>query len=102
MTDDRLESLITRDPEAMEHDLEDAEYAGAAPGGETALDGLDVNLGGAPGLNATGLATADPARSGHLNPGYTPPGQMVPAHPSEGRGDLEPGSPLEDQLERGE
>lgn len=97
MTDDRLNRLITRDPEEMEHTLEDADYAGADPSPGTELDGIDANLGGAPGLNATGLA--DPARSADLNPGYTPPGQTVPPHVSQGRADLEPGSPLDDDLE---
>lgn len=90
--------LITRDPQAMEHALEDAEYAGSDP-----VEGLDsglieVRVGNA-GAGLMGAVPLNPAAS-NLNPGYTPPSQKVPPHPHEGAADLPKGSPAEAELDR--
>lgn len=103
MTDDRNASkdakLITRDPQAMEHALEDAEYAGADP-----VEGLDsglieVRVGNA-GAGPMGAVPLDPPAASNLNPGYTPPSQQVPPHPREGAADLPEGAPAEAELDR--
>ena len=98
-TDDPNARLITRDPQAMEHTLEDAEYAGADP-----TDGLDsglieVRVGNA-GAGLMGAVPLDPAAASNLNPGYTPPSQQVSPHPKEGAADLPEGAPVEAELDR--
>ena len=94
---DPIDKLVTRDPQSMEHTLEDAEYAGS-----DTLDGLDsglieVRAGNASGMQAVPL---DPAASTDLNPNYTPPGHQVAPHPHEGAADLPEGVPAEAELER--
>ncbi len=97
-TDDLNARLITRDPQAMEHALEDAEYAGADP-----VDGLDSGLTGLGvgnvGAGLLGAVPLDPAAS-NLNPGYTPPSQQVSPHPREGAADLPEGAPADAELDR--
>ena len=102
MTDDPNAHLITRDPEQMEHQLKEADYAGADPSGlsDDALRGLDsglleVRVGNTGGLGAVPLEPL----AVNPNPGYTPPGQMSAPHPKEGVADLPAGSPGEGQLE---
>lgn len=94
---DSTDKLVTRDPKAMEHELEVAEYAGS-----DTIDALDsglieVRAGNASGMQAVPL---DPAATGNLNPGYTPPSQKVTPHVHEGAGDLPEGAPAEAELER--
>ncbi len=99
MSDDPNAKLITRDPQAMEHTLEDAEYAGSDP-----TEGLDSGLTevrvGNVGAGLMGTVPEGPAAASNLNPGYTPPGQQVPPHPREGAADLPEGAPAEAELDR--
>ncbi|WP_424949657.1 hypothetical protein [Deinococcus sp.] len=94
MNDDPNARLVTRDPEAMEHDLKDAEYAGT-----DAVDGLDsglieVRAGNVGGLSVVSLNPAETS-----NPNYTPPSQQVTPHPREGAADLPEGAPAEAELD---
>jgi hypothetical protein len=94
---DPVDKLVTRDPQAMEHTLEEAEYAGS-----DTVEGLDsglieVRAGNASGMQAVPL---DPLARSNVNPGYTPPGQQVTPHSHEGAGDLPEGAPAEAELER--
>lgn len=100
MTDDPNARLITRDPEVMEHALEDAEYAGAdlAQGLDSGL--VEVRVGNA-GAGPMGTVPLDPAADSNLNPGYTPPSQQVSPHPREGAADLPEGAPAEAELDQG-
>lgn len=91
------DDLITRDPEAMEHTLEDADYAGS-----DTIEGLDsglleVRAGNVGGLTAIPL---DPLVSNNPNPGYTPPSHQVSPHPREGAADLPEGAPAEAELDQ--
>ena len=99
MTDDPNAKLTTRDPEAMQHALEDAEYAGA-----DSADGLDsglteVRVGNA-GAGLVGDVPLDPVATSNLNPGYTPPSQQVSPHPREDAADLPEGAPADAELDR--
>ena len=100
MTDDSNAHLITRDPDQMEHQLKEADYAGSDQQDEllTDLDSgvLEVRVGNVGGM--TGVPR-DPLRDANLNPGYTTPSQMPATHPKEGVADLPAGSPAEAQLE---
>ncbi|WP_226991357.1 ankyrin repeat domain-containing protein [Deinococcus gobiensis] len=93
--------LATRNPEAMEHRLQDPEFAGAETteglGGE-ALAGVTPSAG--LGYNAS-LTTAATVNRGLAdpNPGYTPPSESGPPHVSEQPGDLPPGETTELQAE---
>lgn len=83
----QFDHLATRDPAAMEHQLQRPEYEGAQStaalgvgsglvAGVVPADGLGTALG--TGVVNERLETAiDP------NPGYTPPSQMTPPHISE-------------------
>ena len=94
---DPINKLVTRDPQAMKHTLEDAEYAGS-----DAVENLDSGLIEVRAGNASGMQAVpvDPAASNNINPGYTPPGQQVTPHSHEGAADLPEGSPAEAGLER--
>ena len=96
MSEDPNAKLVTRDPQEMEHTPKDADYAGS-----DAVEGLDsglieVRVGNVGGLPAVPLSPAD---SSNVNPGYTPPSQMVSPHPHEGAADLPEGAPAETELE---
>jgi hypothetical protein len=99
MSDHPNDRLITRDPQAMERQLEDAEYAGSdtVEGLDSGL--LEVRVGNTAGIGQNVLPV-DPAAANNPNPGYTPPGQMVSPHPHEGAADLPEGAPAEDELGR--
>ncbi|WP_425148023.1 hypothetical protein [Deinococcus sp.] len=101
MTDDPNAHLVTRDPEQMEHQPKDADYAGADSLGDPLSDldsGLiEVRVGNAGVLGGVPL---DPLAEANLNPGYTPPSQMTATHPQEGVADLPAGAPAEAELER--
>ncbi|WP_407539614.1 hypothetical protein Q0M94_15760 [Deinococcus radiomollis] len=95
---DPIDKLVTRDPQAMQHTLEDAEYAGS-----DVVEGLDsglieVRAGNASGMQAVPL---DPVAASNPNPGYTPPGHQVAPHSREGTADLPEGAPAEAELEQG-
>lgn len=97
-------SAVTRDPEAFEARLQDAEYAGSEPESVADLGGL---VGGAPldqvGPGALGVNTVlrrDPLAEENVNPDYRPPSTDGPARVSQRPGDLPQGSPGEEQLER--
>lgn len=94
---DPIDKLVTRDPQAMEHTLEDAEYAGSDAVERLDSGLIEVRAGNASGMQAVPL---DPAAASNLNPGYTPPGQQVPPHTHEGTADLPAGAPAEAELER--
>ncbi|ULH16286.1 hypothetical protein MF271_06675 [Deinococcus sp. KNUC1210] len=100
MTDDPNAHLITRDPDQMEHQLKEADYAGSLPNDETLSDLdsglLEVRVGNVGGL-AAGLH--DPLEDANANPDYTPPSQMPATHPKEGVADLPAGAPAEVELE---
>ncbi len=99
MSEDPNAHLITRDPEQMDRQPKDADYAGAEP--QDGMDGLDSGLLEVRAGNVGGLTQVplDPARGTDLNPGYTPPSQMESPHPSEGAADLPRGAPAEAGLE---
>ncbi|GGJ72232.1 hypothetical protein [Deinococcus aquiradiocola] len=88
--------LVTRDPEAMEKTLEDAEYAGADPLTELDSGLIEVRAGN------TGIVTLpeNPAVAADQNPNYTPPSQMVSPHSREGAADLPEGAPAEQELDQ--
>ncbi|WP_245556512.1 ankyrin repeat domain-containing protein [Deinococcus aquatilis] len=97
----QFDHLATRDPAQMEHSLQDPEFAGAQTvdglGGEL-LDTVVPSAG--LGLNNTAmLASQSQRRSNDPNPGYTPPSEKGPPHPSERPGDLPQGTRTELQNE---
>lgn len=100
MTEDLKANLITRDPEVMEHALEDAEYAGADPAQGLDSGLVEVRVGNA-GAGPMGTVSPGPAAASNLNPGYTPPSQQVSPHPREGAADLPEGAPAEAELDQG-
>ncbi|MVN87347.1 hypothetical protein GO986_11265 [Deinococcus sp. HMF7620] len=93
----QFDHLATRDVVAMEHEPQDAEFAGAQTvaglGGEH-LDALVPSSG--LGINAS-TATATEARLSSIdpNPGYTPPSEKGPPHVSQRPGDLPSGETSE-------
>jgi hypothetical protein len=87
--------LVTRDPEAMEHQLEDAQYAGSETAEDLGPQLSEVQMGMLGRLSTVPL---DPAAS-NPDPGYVPPGQGVAPHTREGAADLPEGSPAEVELE---
>ncbi len=82
--------LVTRDPQALEHTLQDPAYPGAAPAVLVDPPLLTV------GVNTQGLATSaaiiDPllARDIDPNPDYIPPDQKAPVHPVENPNETHP------------
>ncbi|EYB69679.1 hypothetical protein DEIPH_ctg003orf0004 [Deinococcus phoenicis] len=101
----QFDHLATRDPVAMEHTPQQAEFAGAQT-----VEGLGINSNApmdlvapmAAGMGVTSsmataqeteLAVTDPNRS------YTPPSKQGPPHVSEQPGDLLPGTPPEIKAE---
>lgn len=89
----QFDQLATRDPGAMEHQLQAPEFAGA----QTVGTGLDTAVldGAVPmGLGASAsLLTVDERQraAADPNPGYTPPSKEVPPHLGSTPGDLPPG-----------
>ncbi|UBV41939.1 hypothetical protein LAJ19_09830 [Deinococcus taeanensis] len=94
----QFDHLATRDPAAMEHTLQEAEFAGAQTvaglGGE-ALDqviptaGLNMNVSTAAALESRPTVNPD------QNPGYVPPSDQGPARFTERPGDLPQGETSE-------
>ncbi|BDP40387.1 hypothetical protein DAETH_03560 [Deinococcus aetherius] len=89
----QFDRLATRDPGAMEHQLQAPEFAGAqtvGPGLDSAT--LDAAVPMGLGVSAS-LATVDERQRTAVdpNPGYTPPSQEVPPHLGSTPGDLPPG-----------
>lgn len=99
MSNDPNDRLITRDPQAMEHQLEDADFAGSDTIENLDSGLLEVRVGNAAGLGQAVLPL-DPAAAANPNRGYTPPDRMVSPHPQEGAADLPKGAPAEAELER--
>ncbi|MDB5044619.1 MAG: putative ankyrin [Deinococcus sp.] len=97
----QFDHLATRDPAQMEHTLQTPEFVGVQSvdglGGEL-LDTVVPSAG--LGLNNTAmLASQSQRRSADPNPGYTPPSEQGPPHPSERPGDLPQGTRAELQSE---
>ncbi|MFC4426057.1 hypothetical protein [Deinococcus navajonensis] len=93
----QFDHLATRDPVAMEQNLQAAEFAGAQTVESvspevldlaTPVAGIGVNAGLAPAIQDRALAV-DP------NPGYTPPSEMTVPHVGERPGDLPQGERAE-------
>lgn len=88
--------LATRDPEAMEHRLQDPEFAGAETTAGLGGEALDsVTPSGGLGYNASLTTAATSRAAADPNPGYTPPSERGPVHVSEQPGDLPPGETSE-------
>ncbi|GGR89243.1 hypothetical protein [Deinococcus sedimenti] len=88
-----FDHLATRDVTAMEHEPQDAEFAGAQTvaglGGEH-LDTIVPSAG--VGISAsTALAAEHHREAIDRNPGYTPPSEQSPPHVSQRPGDLPEG-----------
>ncbi len=91
---------VTRDPEAMEHQLQGAQYAGADPPAPLSGDVPNETLGwgaGNVGINPGPLR--DPLRDADQNPGYVPPSEDGPAELREQPGDLAQGEPTQERLD---
>ncbi|MBI0446394.1 hypothetical protein [Deinococcus sp. DB0503] len=98
----QFDHLATRDPVAMEHTPQPAEFAGAET---VAGAGFDPHLLAAPVGAGVGLVEhriADGSFQREAidpNPGYTPPSEEVPPHVPQEPGDLLPGTPPEIKAE---
>lgn len=96
----QFDHLATRDPEAMAHQLEAPEFAGAQTVAGIGVDGtlLDrvIPAGIDAGVSAS-VVTNDDRLGGAIdpNPGYVPPSQQTVPHLGEQPGDLPTGAPAE-------
>jgi ankyrin repeat protein len=91
----QFDHLATRDPAAMEHALEDPEFAGAQTVAGIGVDNDLMNSVAPVGLGiSTGRAFVEEHHqsAADRNPGYTPPSEAGPRHVSEQPGDLPPGA----------
>jgi ankyrin repeat protein len=97
----QFDHLATRDPAQMEHTPQAPEFAGAQSVAGLGSELLEVVAPSAGiGLNNTALLAGDSQRrSADPNPGYTPPSEQGPPHPSERPGDLPQGMTEELQSE---
>lgn len=91
----QFDHLATRDPAAMEHALEDPEFAGAQTVAGIGVDSTLMDSVAPVGLGiSTGRAFVEEHHQSAVdrNPGYTPPSEAGPRHVSEQPGDLPPGA----------
>jgi len=93
----QFDHLATRDPAAMEHALEDPEFAGAETVAGLGASGAEVDrvapMAGSLAMPASMADAQDRQRAAYdPNPGYTPPSQEVVPHIGEQPGDLPPGT----------
>ncbi|MDL2343563.1 hypothetical protein QOL99_05295 [Deinococcus sp. MIMF12] len=96
----QFDHLATRNPEAMAHELETPEFAGAQTIADIGVDGalLDrvIPAGVDAGVSASVATNADRLGGAtNPNPGYVPPSQRTVPHVGEQPGDLPSGAPAE-------
>ncbi|WP_034386938.1 hypothetical protein [Deinococcus sp. YIM 77859] len=94
----QFDHLATRDPEAMAHAPQEAEFAGAQTVEGLGFDRRTVDGLAVANLDVTAsLATTAARRNEAIdpNPDYVPPSQKVVPHVPEQPGDLPPGVPAE-------
>ncbi|OLV18774.1 hypothetical protein [Deinococcus marmoris] len=98
----KYDHLATRDVEAMEHDPEAPEFAGAQTVAGLGGDALgEVIPTGGLGINPAAVLDRGPVVGrADQNPGYTPPSEKTVPHVREQPGDLLPGQSeeLEDEI----
>ncbi|MEW6420216.1 MAG: hypothetical protein AB1511_00625 [Deinococcota bacterium] len=98
----QFDHLTTRDPAAMEHTPQQAEFAGAETVAGTGFDPhlMATPIGAGVGMVEHLVANENFQRGAiDPNPGYTPPSEKVPPHVPQEPGDLLPGTPPEIKAE---